>query len=120
MRNTLTMSDACTRILRGLLQEHMPQARQPFPIQRLFLHIPLAMAVLTSLTCHLAAQVQLNKPTPPPPLVLVGATIVDVTDWGHSANDLHDAVVYIREGRITAVGPRATLPIPKGSKVIDC
>ena len=50
----------------------------------------------------------------------MGATVVDVTDWGHSANDLHDAVVYIREGRITAVGPRAILPIPKGSKVIDC
>jgi hypothetical protein len=50
----------------------------------------------------------------------VGGTIIDVTDWGRSANDLRDAVIYIRDGRITAVGPRAALPIPKGSRVIDC
>ncbi len=67
-----------------------------------------------------AGQTQLTKPGPAPPLVLAGGTIVDVTDWGHSANDLHDAVVYVRDGRITAVGPRAALPIPKGSRVIDC
>jgi hypothetical protein len=63
---------------------------------------------------------QAPKLTPPPPLVLAGGTIIDVTSWGHSANDLHDAVVYIRDGRIIAVGTRAALPIPKGSKVIDC
>jgi len=67
-----------------------------------------------------ASQTQLNKPLPAPPLVLAGGTVIDVSDWGHSANDLHDAVVYVRDGRITAVGPRAALPIPKGSKVIDC
>ena len=67
-----------------------------------------------------ASQTQVTKPIPPPPLVLVGGTVIDVTDWGHSANDLHDAVIYVRDGRITAVGPRAALPIPKGSKVIDC
>ena len=60
------------------------------------------------------------KPNPAPPLVLAGGTIIDVTDWGHSANDIQDAVVYIRDGRIIAVGPRASLPIPKGSRVIDC
>jgi len=66
-------------------------------------------------------QIPLPKPVPPPPpLVLAGGTIIDVSDWGRSANDLRDAVVYIRDGRITAVGPRAALPIPKGSKVIDC
>jgi len=67
-----------------------------------------------------STQTQLNKPVPAPPLVLAGGTVIDVTDWGHSANDLHDAVIYVRDGRITAVGPRAALPIPKGSKVIDC
>jgi len=67
-----------------------------------------------------ANQTQLNKPVPAPPLVLAGGTVIDVTDWGHSANDLHDAVIYVRDGRITAVGPRAALPIPKGSRVIDC
>jgi hypothetical protein len=65
-------------------------------------------------------QNQLPKPNPAPPLVLAGGTIIDVTDWGHSANDIRDAIVYVRDGRILAVGPRAALPIPKGSRVIDC
>jgi hypothetical protein len=55
-----------------------------------------------------------------PSLVLAGGTVVDVTDWGHSAKDLQDAVVYIRDGRITDVGSRLALPIPKGVRVIDC
>lgn len=57
---------------------------------------------------------------PAPPLVLAGGTIIDVSNWGHSANDLHDAVIFIRDGRITAVGPRAAITIPKGATVIDC
>jgi len=70
-----------------------------------------------------AAHVSQNAPTkavPAPPLVLAGGTIIDVTDWGRSANDIPDAIVYIRDGHILAVGPRAALPIPKGSRVIDC
>ena len=55
-----------------------------------------------------------------PTLVLVGGTVIDVSSWGHSAEDIHDAVIYIRDGRIAAVGPRAALPIPKGARVIDC
>jgi hypothetical protein len=45
---------------------------------------------------------------------------VDVTDWGRSAKDLPDAVVIIRDGRITDVGSRFAVSIPKGSRVIDC
>jgi hypothetical protein len=54
------------------------------------------------------------------PLVLMGGTVVDVTDWGHSAKDMQDAVVVVREGRITDVGPRGAVTIPKGARVIDC
>lgn len=75
---------------------------------------------LASGTVAVASQNQLPKPAPAPPLVLVGGTVIDVTDWGHSANDIQDAVIYIRDGRILAVGPRSALPIPKGSQVIDC
>jgi len=53
-------------------------------------------------------------------LVLAGATVVDVADWGHSAHDLQDAIVIVRDGRITDVGSRASVPIPKGARVIDC
>jgi len=58
--------------------------------------------------------------SPAPPLVLAGGTIVDLTDWGHSAKDLPDAIVILRDGHIAEVGPRDELPIPKGARVIDC
>ena len=54
------------------------------------------------------------------PLVLAGGTVIDVTDWGRSAKDLQDAVVIVQNGRITDVGSRASLPVPKGARIIDC
>jgi len=61
-----------------------------------------------------------QAPQAPVPLVLVGATVIDVTDWGRSAKDLQDAVVIVQSGRITDVGPRTSLPVPKGARIIDC
>lgn len=61
-----------------------------------------------------------NQPSVSVPLVLVGGTVIDVTDWGHSARDLHDAVVIIRDGHILEVGSRATVVLPKGARIIDC
>jgi hypothetical protein len=52
--------------------------------------------------------------------VLAGGTVVDVTNWGRSANDLRDAVVVMHDGRITDVGSRMAVSIPKGARVIDC
>lgn len=60
------------------------------------------------------------KAAPSVPLVLAGGTVVDVTDWGRSAKDLPDAIVIIRDGRITNVGSRMAVSIPKGARVIDC
>jgi len=54
------------------------------------------------------------------PLVLSGGIIVDVTDWGRSARDQQDAIVIVRDGRITDVGARGAVTIPKGARVIDC
>jgi len=54
------------------------------------------------------------------PLVLAGGTVVDVKEWGGSAKDLPDAIVIIRDGRITDVGSRMAVSIPKGARVIDC
>lgn len=56
----------------------------------------------------------------PPPLVLAGGTVVDLTEWGHSASDLADAIVIIRDGHITDVGTRFAITIPKNARVIDC
>ena len=57
---------------------------------------------------------------PAAPLVMVGGTVVDVADWGHSARDIPDAIVVIREGKITEVGLPGAVPIPKGARIIDC
>jgi Amidohydrolase family len=67
-------------------------------------------------------QTQQAQPAPqaPVPLVLVGGTVIDVTDWGRSAKDLQDAVVIVQNGRITDVGTRTSLPVPKGARIIDC
>jgi hypothetical protein len=54
------------------------------------------------------------------PLVLAGGTVVDVKEWGGSAKDLPDAIVIVRDGRITDVGSRLAVSIPKGARVIDC
>ncbi len=61
-----------------------------------------------------------QAPQAPVPLVLVGGTVVDVTDWGRSAKDLQDAVVIVQGTRITDVGIRASLPVPKGARIVDC
>ena len=55
-----------------------------------------------------------------PPLVLAGGTVVDVNDWGRSAKDLENAIVVVRDGRITEVGSAMAIPIPKDARVINC
>ena len=61
-----------------------------------------------------------QAPLAPVPLVLMGGTVIDVSDWGRSAKDLQDAVIIVQNGRITDVGPRTSLPVPKGARIIDC
>jgi len=59
-------------------------------------------------------------PVGPPALVLAGGTVVDLSDWGHSAKDLQNAVVVIQDGRIVDVEPRATAIVPANARIIDC
>ncbi len=87
----------------------------------------LAIAACVLALAGVAAGSQTPQPVPPkppipspPPLVLAGGTVVDVTDWGHSAKDLEDAVVILRDGRVSEVGTRFAITIPKGARVIDC
>ncbi len=54
------------------------------------------------------------------PLVLAGGTVIDVTGWGDSAQDIPGAIVVIRDGHITDVGLPDKVSIPKDAHVIDC
>lgn len=53
------------------------------------------------------------------PLALVGATVIDVADWGQASADVEDAVVLVEDGTITAVGPRAAVTIPPAARRLE-
>ena len=125
MGNTLTML-SLKQLLPRLLPDLSPESLFSNSIFRFLsacFPARLVCAALLFFAAGISAIAVQNippKPPPPPPLVLAGGTIIDVTGWGHSANDIQDAIVFIRDGHILAVGTRASLPIPKGSQVIDC
>ena len=48
-------------------------------------------------------------------IAIVGATLID----GTGAAPVADAVVVIENGRIQAVGPRASTEVPDGAEVIE-
>jgi hypothetical protein len=54
-----------------------------------------------------------------PALVLQGGTLVDLSDYGRSTEDVRDATVVIREGRIVAAGSRADIAVPDDAKIVD-
>lgn len=72
---------------------------------------------LLALTLLVATPVLAQRGAPQPSNVtaVVGATLID----GTGAAPVQDAVVVITANRITAVGPRATTPVPAGARVID-
>jgi dienelactone hydrolase len=52
-------------------------------------------------------------------LAIVGATVIDVSDFGTGSADISDAVVVIDGDLIVAVGPRSEVEIPSGARVLD-
>jgi hypothetical protein len=52
-------------------------------------------------------------------IAILGATLIDVSNYGHSTNDVADSVVLIDEGEIVAVGSATQITIPSGSTRID-
>lgn len=52
---------------------------------------------------------------PGPVRALVGARVID----GTGTPPVADAVIVVQGARVTAVGPRATTPIPRGAEVVD-
>jgi len=51
----------------------------------------------------------------PPAVAIVGATVID----GNGGPPLADATVVVENGRIAAVGPRASTRVPAGAREID-
>lgn len=85
----------------------------------------IVAGLFATMLAYLPALAQAPAQLPPAvpasvPLVLAGGTVVDVTDWGHSAKDLQNAVVVIVDGSIVDVGTRAQVAVPAGARVIDC
>jgi hypothetical protein len=80
-------------------------------------HVLVAAACLLGVSIAAIGSCQAPVPVP---LVLTGGTVIDVSNWGDSARDITNAVVIIREGRITDVGAPADIPVPHGARVIDC
>ena len=85
-----------------------------------------SLLLTTGIICTLITGIRAIAQAPPqpaqgpPPLVLAGGTLVDVSNWGRSARDLSDSIVVVSEGKIVAAGARADVPIPKNARIIDC
>jgi hypothetical protein len=54
-----------------------------------------------------------------PTLVLSGATLLDLSNFGTSTRDLRDAVVVIRGETVADAGPRSAVEVPSDARVID-
>jgi hypothetical protein len=52
-------------------------------------------------------------------LVLVGGTVVDLTNFGHSQRDIPNAAVVLQGGKILNAGPRAKIQIPHDARILD-
>src|SRR5881396_1272224 len=74
-------------------------------------------AVILLLPAALAAQSPPKRASAPidPVVAIVGATLID----GNGGPAVADATIVIRGKRIAAVGPRASVPVPKNARVID-
>ena len=64
---------------------------------------------------ELARVVQRTSPTQKPVLAIVGASLID----GSGSAPVRDATVVVRGDRIVATGPRGSVSIPEGAKIVD-
>jgi imidazolonepropionase-like amidohydrolase len=75
----------------------------------------LQQAAVTDQVHDLAAMTGGIPPVATGSWALVHAMVID----GTNAMPVPDGVVLVRDGRIAAVGPRSTVPIPRGTRLID-
>ena len=65
---------------------------------------------LLGCSCRALAQEQ--------PIALVGATIIDVANYGNDSADISNSVVLFRHGKIIAAGPKARIAVPKNALIV--
>jgi hypothetical protein len=87
-------------------------------LSRVLAWVLVSLSACIPALSHAAPQIE-SKPAPVP-LVLLGGTIIDVTDWGRSALDQQNSIVIVQNGKITDVGSRFLIQVPKNAQVIDC
>lgn len=77
--------------------------------------ILLAAAVLLALPAEPGAAQAADSSAAPPPLALVGGTLID----GTGSDPVEDAVVVLRHGRIACVGSRGECPLDEDVEAVD-
>jgi cytosine/adenosine deaminase-related metal-dependent hydrolase len=76
----------------------------------------MLLSVLATMLSSAAPLVLADRDAPPPPLALVGGTI-----YANPVDEpIRDAVLVLENGRIAAMGPRASVPVPPRAETIDC
>jgi hypothetical protein len=77
------------------------------------------VATLALLVSFTESTIHAQSDKAQPAIALVGGTLIDVSNSGHSAHDISNAVVVLRAGKIEAAGPAAGVKVPKDAKAID-
>ena len=81
---------------------------------RLCTNIPvIALVAVAALAAQAPGRIAIGK------IAIQGATLIDVSNYGHSTNDIANAVVLINAGKIVAAGPASKVTIPPDAKRID-
>jgi hypothetical protein len=52
-------------------------------------------------------------------IAIVHGTLIDVANFGHSANDIPDATVIVRNGKIESAGRAKSIWVPRSAHIID-
>src|SRR5262245_22872912 len=71
--------------------------------------------VVIAASSALEAQTAPRRPAPDTVIAIVGATLID----GNGGAAIPDAAIVVRGKRISAVGPRTSVAIPAGARVVD-
>jgi Amidohydrolase family len=80
---------------------------------------PTRRSVLATAACGLAGCAWPPARDERPVTALVGGTVLDLSGFGWSHADMHDAVVLLAGGRIQAVGRADQVAVPPGARVVD-